>query len=195
MLIWIIDEEWKDYDVEKEVLEAKYPGVEIRHSTYDYEKDLKEFGYRADGILAQVYASIPKSTIDRLENCKGIAVYGGGYDRIDVAAARTKNISVTNISGYCAEDLADYVVAAMYFVNKGLAFYSRTVVEDVKAVIGGFGNLDNEILYTGTKEEIQAETKRLLAAAGRTGVILGADCTVPRDTDWKHFEWVREAAK
>ena len=33
-----------------------------------------------------------------------------------------KNISVTNISGYCAEDLADYVVAAMYFVNKGLAF-------------------------------------------------------------------------
>lgn len=133
MLIWIIDEEWKDYDVEKEVLEAKYPGVEIRHSTYDYEKDLKEFGYRADGILAQVYASIPKSTIDRLENCKGIAVYGGGYDRIDVAAARTKNISVTNISGYCAEDLADYVVAAMYFVNKGLAFYSRTVVEDVKA--------------------------------------------------------------
>ena len=54
MLIWIIDEEWKDYDVEKEVLEAKYPGVEIRRSTYDYEKDLKEFGYRADGILAQV---------------------------------------------------------------------------------------------------------------------------------------------
>lgn len=38
MLIWIIDEEWKDYDVEKEVLEAKYPGVEIRRSTYDYEK-------------------------------------------------------------------------------------------------------------------------------------------------------------
>ena len=99
----------------------------------EWQKDLKEFGYRADGILAQVYASIPKSTIDRLENCKGIAVYGGGYDRIDVAAARTKNISVTNISGYCAEDLADYVVAAMYFVNKGLAFYSRTVVEDVKA--------------------------------------------------------------
>lgn len=101
------------------MLEAKYPGVEIRRSTYDYEKDLKEFGYRADGILAQVYASIPKSTIDRLENCKGIAVYGGGYDRIDVAAARTKNISVTNISGYCAEDLADYVVAAMYLSTKG----------------------------------------------------------------------------
>lgn len=29
MLIWIIDEEWKDYDVEKEVLEAKYDKVRI----------------------------------------------------------------------------------------------------------------------------------------------------------------------
>lgn len=130
MLIWIIDEEWKDYDLEKETLEARYPGVEIRCSTYDYAKDLEDFGYKADGILAQVYASIPGSVIERLENCKGIAVYGGGYDRIDVEAARKKGISVTNISGYCAEDLADYVIAAMYYVNKKIAQYSSTVVED-----------------------------------------------------------------
>ena len=50
MLIWIIDEEWKDYDVEKEVLEAKYPGVEIRHSTYDYEKDL--YDACKEGVIA-----------------------------------------------------------------------------------------------------------------------------------------------
>ena len=31
--------------------------------------------------------------------------------------------------------------------------------------------------------------------AGRTGVILGADCTVPKDIDFERFEWVREAAK
>lgn len=133
MLIWIIDEEWKDYDLENEVLKEKYPDVEIKCSTYDYKKDLEEFGYKADGILAQVYAPIPKETIDKLENCKGIAVYGGGYDKVDTVAAREKGISVTNISGYCAEDLADYVVAAMYFANKRIAQYSSTVVEDVKA--------------------------------------------------------------
>jgi uroporphyrinogen decarboxylase len=64
-----------------------------------------------------------------------------------------------------------------------------------RAALGGFGNLDNEVLYIGTKEEIQAETKRILEKAGRTGIILGADCTVPRDTNWEHFAWVREAAK
>lgn len=63
MLIWIIDEEWSDYEYEKEALEKEFPGVEIRCSTYDYEKDLAEFGYKADGILAQVYADLPASTI------------------------------------------------------------------------------------------------------------------------------------
>ena len=64
-----------------------------------------------------------------------------------------------------------------------------------KAVIGGFANTNKGLLYTGTKEEIQAETKRLLAESGRTGVLLGADCTVPKDIDFERFEWVREAAK
>ena len=64
-----------------------------------------------------------------------------------------------------------------------------------KAVIGGFGNTVNDLLYKGTKEEIQAEAKKLIAEAGRTGVILGADCTVPRDISLDRLEWVREAAE
>ena len=132
MLIWIIDEEWKDYDMEKAILEAKYPGVTIKVSNYNYASDLQAFGHKADGILAQVYAPLPASTIKQLECCKGIAVYGGGYDRVDVQAAREKGISVTNISGYCAEDLADYVVAAMYFANKRISQYNDTVVEDCR---------------------------------------------------------------
>ena len=64
-----------------------------------------------------------------------------------------------------------------------------------KAVIGGFANTKKGLLYTGTKEEIQAETKRLLKDAGKTGIILGADCTVPKDISFERFEWVREAAR
>ena len=64
-----------------------------------------------------------------------------------------------------------------------------------KAIIGGFANTANGVLYKGTKEQIQAETRKLLADAGRTGVILGADCTVPRDIDLEHLEWVRESAQ
>lgn len=100
-LVWIIDEEWPDYQVEEELLARELPDARIRHSTYDYEADLKAFGCRADIILAQIYVPLPAATIEKLECCKGIAVYGGGYDRVDIAAARQKGISVTNVSGYC----------------------------------------------------------------------------------------------
>lgn len=122
-LFWFIDEEWKDYDIETAVLREQYPDCELKFSNYDYKRDLEEFGYRADAIIAQVYAQIPASTIQRLQNCKGIAVLGGGYDRIDTAAAREKGIGVTNVQGYCAEDLADYVLAAVFHFYKGLTEY------------------------------------------------------------------------
>lgn len=122
-LFWFIDEEWKDYEIEINVLRQQYPDCELKFSSYDYERDLQEFGHRADAIIAQVYAQIPGSVIQQLENCKGIAVLGGGYDRIDTAAARAKGIGVTNVQGYCAEDLADYVLAAIFHFYKSLTFY------------------------------------------------------------------------
>ncbi len=77
-LIWIIDEEWPDYLVEEEMLQRRYPDCTIKFSSYDYGKDLEEFGLRADMILCQIYATIPGDVIRKLRNCKGIAVYGGG---------------------------------------------------------------------------------------------------------------------
>ena len=105
-LIWIIDEEWPDYELEKQLLKTQYPDCDIRFSTYDYAVDLDAFGENADAIICQVYAPMPAATIQRLKKCKIIAVYGGGYDRVDIAAAKEKGIYVTNVSGYCAEDLS-----------------------------------------------------------------------------------------
>lgn len=139
MLIWIIDEEWTDYDLEKEYLPKAFENVDIRISNYNYEEDLKEFGYKADAILAQVYAEIPRSTIENLENCKVISTYGGGYDRIDLDACKEKGIRVTNIQGYCAEDLADYTLAAIYHFNKKIQYYADTCLDNVKA--GKWGSL------------------------------------------------------
>ena len=117
-LIWIIDEEWPDYELEMQLLKTQYPDCDIRFSTYDYAADLDAFGENADAVICQVYAPMPAATIQRLKKCKIIAVYGGGYDRVDIAAAKEKGIYVTNVSGYCAEDLSDYVMAAIFAANK-----------------------------------------------------------------------------
>jgi len=126
-LVWIIDEEWSDYEIENEILKKELPNVVIRHSNYNYESDLEDFGKDADFILSQIYVDIPSSVISKLNKCKGIAVYGGGYDRIDIEAARAKNISVTNVNGYCIEDIAEYVIAAILLKSKDLEGYKKNI--------------------------------------------------------------------
>lgn len=63
-----------------------------------------------------------------------------------------------------------------------------------KPVLGGFGNEKKDLLYSGNKAEIQNETRRLIAKAGKKGVILGADCTIPKDTPLEHIKWIQETA-
>ncbi|KRK40627.1 uroporphyrinogen-III decarboxylase [Loigolactobacillus bifermentans DSM 20003] len=62
-----------------------------------------------------------------------------------------------------------------------------------RPVLGGFNNATDGVLYSGTKAEIQAEAKRIVTEAGRKGVIIGADCTIPRDTPIEHVRWAIEA--
>lgn len=126
-LIWIIDEEWADYDLEKALLEEKYPGCKIEFSNYDYYEDLEKFGKNADAIICQIYAPIPRKTIEKLNKCKAIAVYGGGYDRVDTIAAKEQGIKVTNVSNYCKEDLADYTMGAIYHFNKSFGTLTQNV--------------------------------------------------------------------
>lgn len=62
-----------------------------------------------------------------------------------------------------------------------------------RCVLGGFDNRPQGVLYAGTKEEVEAETRRLASQAGSTGVILGADCTLPATVDVHRFQWVVDA--
>ncbi|QAA21397.1 uroporphyrinogen decarboxylase family protein [Sporolactobacillus terrae] len=85
------------------------------------------------------------------------------------------------------------------------AFHWASYVEEVslnegkklfgdRAVMGGFENTENGVFYKGSKEEIQAETKRLLEENGRQGILISGDCSIPFDTDDAHAAWVSEAA-
>lgn len=124
-LIWIIDEEWNDYRIEEELLQKHFPDCTIKHSGNDYTEDFESFGKNADAIICQVYVDLPKEIISRLNHCKIIAIYGGGYDRVAIEAAKAKGITVTYVPGYCVEDVSDYVIAAIYYFNKQIDYYLK----------------------------------------------------------------------
>lgn len=121
---WIIDNEWPDYSVETALLREAWPNCRIEFSGIPFEEDLKRFGAEADVVLAQIGADMNAGVIAQLKNCRGIAVFGGGYDNVDIAAAKVHGIPVTNVNGYCAEDIADYVLAVIFHFYKRIAEFS-----------------------------------------------------------------------
>lgn len=118
------------------------------------------------------------------------------------AANEVSDYNILHICGFkgAKNDLSTYVDYPAKIINWAVTVEGVSLEEGKKlfggrAVIGGFGNTEEDLLYKGSKEAIQAETKALLEKAGTQGVILGADCTVPSDISYDHLEWVREAAK
>lgn len=70
-----------------------------------------------------------------------------------------------------------------------------------RCCLGGFETLHQPdgsyrgLLYTGTKEEIQAEVRRLILTFGKEGLMLGGDCILSPDFDNERIRWVVEAAR
>lgn len=62
-----------------------------------------------------------------------------------------------------------------------------------RCVVGGFANTAQGILNMGSEEEIKAAAKKIVEDAGREGLVVAADCSLPFSIDWKHLIWVREA--
>ncbi len=62
-------------------------------------------------------------------------------------------------------------------------------------VWGGFDNRANTLLYTATREELEAEVASLIAQGGKAGYILGADCSIHDELPEEKIRWVVEAAR
>jgi uroporphyrinogen decarboxylase len=123
---------------------------------------------------------------------------------LEAAKAAEKDRGQYNILHICGyeghrNDLTHFTDYPAQVINWASAVEGVSLKEGKKLfhgrpVIGGFDNTVNGVLYKGTREEIEAETERLLQDAGKAGVILGADCTIPRDTDLRRLQWIRDKA-
>ena len=124
---------------------------------------------------------------------------------IDIDVQNTINaVSPLNILHICGFDGADNHLD--WFVNYPLQVINWATETDGyslaagkklfgdRPVMGGLDNSTKGILYSGTKQQIQDKVHALISEAGNQGVLLGADCTVPRDIDYDHLRWAIEAA-
>jgi D-3-phosphoglycerate dehydrogenase / 2-oxoglutarate reductase len=73
----------------------------------------------AEGLLAN-RTPIGSQVLNRAPACRGVVTYGVGFDHVDLAAARSRGITVANVTDYCSEEVADHTVALMLAVLRGV---------------------------------------------------------------------------
>jgi D-3-phosphoglycerate dehydrogenase len=81
--------------------------------------DIVRVAGEADALL-NCYAQIPAAVIDGLARCRIIARFGIGLDTIDVDAATSRGIVVTNVPDYCQDEVAEHTLALLLALVRGL---------------------------------------------------------------------------
>ena len=98
------DRYYPDYDVEKKVLSDVTDEIITVQS--NLASDIISASQDADGLIVNL-PPITSEIINKMEKCRIISRYGVGYDNVDVEAATTKGIWVSNVPDYCGEDVSD----------------------------------------------------------------------------------------
>jgi len=119
---------------------AKYPrrfaemGVDFEGRQCPTEDDVIELARDADAIIVEgSQRPIPRQVVESLSRCRIIAGTQIGYDSIDTVAAAQRGILVTNVPGYCVEEVTDHTMALI------LACARRVVQLNDAVKRGGWG--------------------------------------------------------
>ena len=147
---------------------AKYPqrfadmGIDFAGRLCPTEEDVIELARDADAMIVEgSQRPITRKIIENLARCRIIAGTQIGYDSIDTAAAAERGILVTNVPGYCVEEVSDHTMALVLACSRRVVDLNRSV----KQGVWGFGPNSSEI-----KESIRPGIGRL---RGRTLGLFG----------------------
>lgn len=127
MKIVITDCSWASYDVEKQYLPQD---AEIICEQILDEDRLIEVCRDADAALSE-YAPWTRRVLTECKNLKVISNTTIGVDNIDTKAARELGITVCNVPGYCAYEVADHAMALTLACLRNVVFYERKVRQGV----------------------------------------------------------------
>jgi D-3-phosphoglycerate dehydrogenase / 2-oxoglutarate reductase len=109
--------EWNVQDIE--LLEIK--DKTNKKSFVEYVKEEK-----AEGLVVE-YEQITRAVMEQLPALKIISLQSIGYNNVDIKAATELKKSITNIPGFCAEEVAIHTVGFLIDLVRKITFYDRTV--------------------------------------------------------------------
>lgn len=102
----------------------------------DPEALLREVGHEVRGIAG---GKVSASLLEKLPKLEIIAVSGVGYDSVDAAAVKARNIRLTNTPGVLTDAVAELTIGIMIALSRRIPQGDR-FIRDGKWLDGAFGN-------------------------------------------------------
>ncbi|MDD2954958.1 MAG: C-terminal binding protein [Oscillospiraceae bacterium] len=90
------------------------------------QKSFVEYAAGADGIVVE-YEQLTAAVLEQLPCCKIVSLQSIGYNNVDVEAAARLGICVTNIPGFCTEEVALHAVGMLIDLARKITYYDRSV--------------------------------------------------------------------
>ena len=90
------------------------------YSAEDKDAFINQCSRSIRGVATRGDLGIDRKLIEALPHLEIIAIYGVGYDAVDLDAARERNIRVTNTPDVLTKDVADFGFAMMLAASRGI---------------------------------------------------------------------------
>ena len=124
MKISYLNPTYADHSLEKQLL--RETGIELVASVVNNTDEAQRATKDADAIVTAI-VPIDADLVASLKNCRVIVRLGVGYEIIDLASCRKKDIIVCNIPDYGTEEVANHAVALLFAVHRQLLSYDQRV--------------------------------------------------------------------
>lgn len=96
--------------------------VEIKEKNGDFIEICSD----ADGLVVE-YEQLTREKLEKLPKLKIVSLQSIGYNNVDIAAATENGVCVTNIPGFCTEEVALHTIGLLIDLVRNITFYDKTV--------------------------------------------------------------------
>jgi len=105
---------------ERPLLEEAFQDHELFFSEKPLQSSDLETIKDFDALSVFIYSRVGKEIIDAMPNLKLVATRSTGFDHIDVAAAKTKNVIVSNVPSYGEHTVAEHTFALILALSRNV---------------------------------------------------------------------------
>jgi|SRR6185369_2858443 len=103
---------------EKEHIQKSFSDVPLFFTQNKVQEETNQEFFDAEVISTFIYSSLTNEQLNKFPNLKLIATRSTGYDHIDLAYCKEKNIIVTNVPSYGAASVAEQTIALILTLSR-----------------------------------------------------------------------------